>query len=315
MRLAILGASSHIAKDLLCSLNAHGGYTPVLFTRNPAALAPWLASLGMAHIELYGFDQFVPGRHFDGVINFVGTGDPARAAAAGSSIIDVTCQFDNLVLSYLRHHPDCRYIFLSSGAAYGSTFDRPAQHDTIATVAINDLRPQSWYGAAKLITECRHRTASMLPIVDVRVFSYFSRLQPLSARFLISDMLRAIVTNTVMYTSAVPMVRDYLHPADFFSLVHAILHAPATNTAVDCYTRAPIGKQALLEAMQQQFGLRYEIDTGEHGVNATGSKPKYYSLNRKAAEFGYVPSLSSSDGIALEAAAILGQVNARLVSS
>lgn len=45
-------------------------------------------------------------------------------------------------------------------------------------------------------------------------------------------------------------------------------------------------------------------------VNATGAKPHYYSLNRKAAEFGYQPARSSLEGIVAEAAAILNEDSA-----
>ena len=38
----------------------------------------------------------------------------------GASIFDVTLKYDEMALDYVRQHPDCRYIFLSSGAAYDS---------------------------------------------------------------------------------------------------------------------------------------------------------------------------------------------------
>ncbi len=71
---------------------------------------------------------------------------------------------------------------------------------------------------------------------------------------------------------------------------------------------APIDKPNLLSAMQQEFGLRYEITEAMAGVNATGSKPHYYSLNMRAADFGYQPSLTSLEGIVLEVAAVLARI-------
>jgi hypothetical protein len=59
--------------------------------------------------------------------------------------------------------------------------------------------------------------------------------------------------------------------------------------------------------MQEKFGLRYEITAVTAGVNATGSKPHYYSLNTRAADFGYQPVLTSLEGILTEAAAMLQQ--------
>ena len=129
---------------------------------------------------------------FDAIINFVGVGNPAQAIAMGNSIFDITLRFDEMVLDYLQTHPNCRYLFLSSGAAYGSSFNEPVNRDAPAIVAINNLVPQDWYGVAKLHAECRHRSYPELPIIDIRVFNYFSRTQDISARFLITDILRAI---------------------------------------------------------------------------------------------------------------------------
>ena len=109
----------------------------------------------------------------------------------------------------------------------------------------------------------------------------------------------------MLKTSPDYIVRDFLHPSDFYQLVSALLSAPAANAAVDCYSRAPIDKPTLLAAMQKEFGLRYEITEATASVNATGSKPHYYSLNTRAADFGYHPQLTSLEGIFREATALL----------
>jgi hypothetical protein len=57
--------------------------------------------------------------------------------------------------------------------------------------------------------------------------------------------------------------------------------------------------------MHKQFGLQYEITQAIVGVNATGHKPYYHSLNTRAADFGYQPTLTSLEGIAKEMEMIL----------
>lgn len=316
MRIAILGATSQIARDLIVSFSAAIEDKHLhLFARRPDEVTKWLASVGLS--GLYPADDFsgFSNHEFDAVINFVGVGNPAQALAMGNSILDITLRFDGLVLDYLQTHPACRYLFLSSGAAYGSSFNEPATRDTPAVVAINDLAPHEWYGVAKLHAECRHRAHPELPIIDIRVFNYFSRTQDISARFLITDILRAIRDKTVLKMSPDYIVRDFLHPSDFYKLVSALLSAPATNAVVDCYSRAPIDKPNLLAAMQEEFGLRYEIAEATASVNATGGKPYYYSLNSRAAYFGYQPALTSLGGILKEAAAILQQQTSQPGSS
>ena len=300
MKIAILGATSQIAKDLIVSFSAEETKGLHLFARRPDDVKKWLNDVGLS--ERYLVDEFggFGTQEFDAIINFVGVGNPAQAAAMGSSIFDVTLQYDELALNYVRQHPACRYIFLSSGATYGSSFDAPVDARTKATIAINNLQPQDWYGVAKLHAECRHRSLAHLPIVDIRVFNYFSHTQDIEARFLITDIVRAIRDNTVLKTSADYIVRDFIGPDDFHKLVNAILTSPATNDVVDSYSKAPIDKPTLLAAMQLQFGLQYELVQATTGVNATGNKPHYYSLNRHAENFGYVPALNSIQGLVVE---------------
>lgn len=301
MRIAILGATSQIAKDLVLSFAAQSNHELVLYARRPEVVSQWLVSLDLSErYTVADFAAFSKDEYFDAILNFVGVGNPAQAAAMGASIFDVTLKYDEMALDYVHLHPNCRYIFLSSGAAYGSSFDEPVGENTKAVISINNLQPQDWYAVAKLHAECRHRSLTHLPIFDIRVFNYFSHTHDVSARFLITDILRAIRDNTILKTSPDYIVRDFLHPADFYQLVSVLLIAPATNTAVDCYSRAPIDKPTLLAAMNEKFGMQYEITEATVDVNATGSKPHYYSLNTRAADYGYQPAFTSLQGVLQE---------------
>lgn len=311
MRIAFFGANSQIAKDLILAMAAQGEHELALFARRPHAVDQWLSSEGLyGRFPSSDFGAFGDDLHFDCVINFVGVGNPARAAAMGASIFDVTLNYDDLALSYVHAHPGCKYLFLSSGAVFGSSFEQPVDANSRAVIPINGLQQQDWYGVAKLHAECRHRSLAQLPIIDLRVFNYFSHTQDISDRFLITDIVRAIRDQSVMLTSPAQIVRDYVHPSDLYALFVALLNAPATNSVVDCYSRAPVEKFALLEAMKTTFGLRYEIAALDAGVNATGSKPHYYSLNRRAADFGYRPTLGSLEGVLRESRKMLGRLGA-----
>lgn len=308
MRIAILGATSQIARDLVVSFSSAEDKHLHLFARRPDDVTKWLAFAGLS--GRYPVDEFIEfsKQEFDVVINFVGVGNPAQAVAMGNSIFDITLRFDELVLKYLQTRPACRYLFLSSGAAYGSSFNQPANRDTPAVLAINDLRPHEWYGVAKLHAECRHRAQPKLPIIDIRIFNYFSHTLDISARFLITDILRAIRDKAVLKTSPDYIMRDFLHPSDFYKLVNALLSAPPANAVLDCYSRAPVDKPSLLAAMQEKFGLCYEVTEASASVNATGTKPRYYSENTRAADFGYLPGLTSLEGVMQESEKALNQL-------
>jgi nucleoside-diphosphate-sugar epimerase len=305
MRVAILGANSQIAKDLILSFSKDSKDELFLYSRRPGELSGQLELIGLAN--RYCVDEYenFGDVTFDAILNFVGAGNPAKISAMGASFFEVTAHYDELALGYLRAHPECRYIFLSSGAAYGSKFEEPVDENSKAEVAINAMLPQDWYAVAKLYAECRHRAMKSLSIVDVRIFNYFSHTQDVEARFLITDILRSIRNNSVLITSSESITRDFIHPSDFYQLIRKILLGPHINEVLDCYSLAPVDKKTLLEAMRVRFGLHYLVAQTSPGVNATGTKPHYYSRSRRAAEFGYEPKMSSLEGVLIEADKLL----------
>ena len=313
MRIAILGATSQIAKDLIFSFFHKSESNLVLYGRDLSRVQKWLKQVGInERYKVSKFDDFCVDEPFDAVINFIGTGDPARTVAMGSSIFEVTQKYDNLALDYLKAHPTCRYLFLSSGAAYGSNFENPVDLEARATIDINNFRPQDFYSVAKLYSECRHRSLHEFSIVDIRIFNYFSRTQDMSARFLITDIVRAIREKVLLKTSADSIVRDFLHPSDFYCLVNSIISSPPANAVVDCFSKAPIEKLTLLSALHDRFALQYEFSNTDAGVNATGDKPFYYSNNRSAEKFGYTPHLTALEGVIMEIDAYMKEVNSHL---
>lgn len=138
--------------------------------------------------------QFPDAEKYDAIINCIGVGDPSKAKAMSDTIMSVTFAYDDMVLKYIEANPSCKYIFLSSGAAYGSDFSQPATESKKATFEINKLQEPRCMVWQKFVTEIKHRNLHHLPIIDVRVFNFFSRNQDLSSRFLITDS-RAIRDN------------------------------------------------------------------------------------------------------------------------
>jgi nucleoside-diphosphate-sugar epimerase len=310
MNIAILGATSQIAKDFIINVSSSGEALLSLYSRKPDTVKKWIQSLELnskKFIENQTYDLFGVNTKYDAIINFVGVGDPYVAQSMGASILDITSEFDQMALNYLKKWPKTRYIFLSSGAAYGSTFTQPATEMTPVVFNINNLKLQDWYGVAKFYAECMHRSLNELSIIDIRVFSYFSATQNINSGFLISDILRAISNNFELLTNSELIIRDYLHPIDFYQLIMNLLLTSPTNSVVDCYSKSPIEKIDLLEKMQKEFGLKYKISPKNSIKNATGLKPHYYSLNRRAADYGYIPKLTSLEGIFMEARKILNK--------
>lgn len=303
MHIAILGATSQIARDLVVYFDK--AVTLYLFCRNKALAQDLLtaAELNCKYFLCNNEEFFC--QSYDAVINFIGSGNPAKTASLGTDIFEITHHFDSMVMKYLNSNPACRYIFISSGAAFGDIYSDPLDEKSHAIVDLNNLKKQDWYGVAKLYAECQHRARSDLSIVDLRVFSYFSKLQDIDARFFLSDIARAILNNQSLLISSDTMDRDYIHPSDLFRLVQLILLGEKQNIAYDCFSNAPISKFDLIEAIQRRYGLKVIVSPKAGVVNATGSKSKYYSLDKKAASIGYRPRYDSLEGVLIEMDSLL----------
>ena len=298
MKIAILGATSEIAKDLIISFASYDCDDLSLFARRPDIVKEWLELVGLeGRFPVLDFDTFNSSMKFDAILNFVGVGDLAKAKKMGATIIEVTERYDSLALSYLTLHPECKYIFMSSGAAYGANFIEPVNQNTQAIIPINHIKPDNFYTIAKILAELRHRSLLDLNIVDVRLFNYVGRIQNLNSGYLIADVIRAIKNKEILVTSSENIVRDYLGPVDFHQIIQRILLAPSINTAIDCYTKLPISKFQMLSKLQDQFDLRYELSPMDVGIDVTGNKFNYYSLNHLAEQFGYKPSMDSMTSI------------------
>jgi nucleoside-diphosphate-sugar epimerase len=301
VRIAILGASSQIAKDYI-RFDLKDGFNELkLFVRNKELFSGYLKDQKVhGHFEVLSYDQFFLNNSFDAILNFVGSGNPVKTKDMGTEILDITYHYDQMALDYLKRNSACKYIFMSSGVVYGGDFTEPVKINTKASVNINNLKAQDWYSIAKLYAESRHRAIKNSSIIDVRIFNYFSHTQDMDARFLITDIVRSIRDKTKLKVFNDNLVRDYIGPEDFYMLVSGILNSPASNDVVDCYSKGPVDKLTLLDAIQKTFNFNCDLVTGVTGLNATGSKINYYSLNHHATLFGFQPRFNSLELIIQE---------------
>ncbi len=309
MNIAILGATSNIAKDLILNfVNRNPKIDITLFARNIDDLKAWLDEKEIINkiSYIYTYESFSVKKNFDVIFNFVGIGDPAKAMKMGASIIDITYIYDSLALKYIEKNPSTKYIFLSSGAAYGSkNFLTNVTKNSKSRIDINDIKPQDWYSIAKLHAECRHRSMIDKSIIDIRVFNYINSGLDLSSKFLITDAIMAILNDQMLITSSKNISRDYIGPDDFYKLIMSLIAFGECNDSVDCFTKSPIDKFSMLDMLKQEFGLKYQIENNEIGLNATGKKDNYFSKNFKAKVYGYYPEYSSKETILKELSTIL----------
>jgi nucleoside-diphosphate-sugar epimerase len=301
LKIAILGATSHVAKGLIYNLGHGGEYDLRLFARSPDRVGEFLTAVGLSgRFHAKTFDEFDRGS-YDAIVNCVGFGDPGKLKDAASAIFQVTETFDNLVLGHLERHPESIYINFSSGAVYGTDFASPADEKCQAIFDINPMYPAAYYGIAKLHSEARHRATKDFRIVDLRIFGYFSRFIDLDAKYMMSEIVSCVLHGKEFVTGPDDIVRDYVHPEDLASLVKLCIAKRDLNDAFDVCSLKPVRKFEILERFSSLYGLKYTVKDNIGSQSATGKKANYYSTNDRFRAIGFSPRFSSIESIIREA--------------
>lgn len=311
LNIAILGATSHIAKGLIGNFLQAPECRLELYTKSPRGVRDFLGAQGRrsgrdCRVHA-GYAGFLEARH-DVVINCVGVGTLKKLQGRYHEWFTTTEEYDNLVLGFLRRRcPEALYVSFSSGAVYGRNLTAPAQEDSANRIGVNHIATEDYYGIARLNAETKHRAFGGLRIVDLRIFAYFSRFIDLSEGYFITDVLDSILRRQVLKTSSINMVRDYVHPKDLFSIIGKCIAAGEVNAAFDVVSAKTVEKQEILDFFAARHGLQYEVCDSCEQRSSTGAKNIYCSAFNRASLIGYQPEFSSMDVIEQESEFLLGK--------
>jgi nucleoside-diphosphate-sugar epimerase len=283
--IAILGASGYVGGSLARRLLQVRDEPLVFFSRKPEGFdrAAW-----PRHVSFASADAF-RGERFDLVINAIGAGDPSDVSSLGAALVELTDRWDNAVLTGMR--PGARYVFLSSGAIYGS-FERPPCETSTISLPVNELGSVPPYTLAKLLAEARHRHAPDRAILDVRIFGYADAGIPINGTSFLSELSRSIATASPFMTTRNDMVRDYAGAAELADLITAWERTGAPNMAADLYTAAPVSKTQILAAAAKRYAIDIVYSDALRS-SPTGPKVSYASSFRAAEALGYRPRRES----------------------
>lgn len=302
VKIAVLGASGHIGKNVSALLSEDSDYQVCLFVRSQEKMFDFIRNNGLKNrnnLKLLPLAEF-SNEIYDVVVNCVGIGDPNELTKEPFRIFQVTENFDNLVLDYIKDHPKTLYINLSSGAIYGTDFVEAASETKCATIDINHLGIKDFYGISKLNMEAKHRSLSNYFIVDIRIFGFFSKYIDLNSHFFLTDILNSLREKKILITSSQDMVRDYVHPSDLIKMMKLCIQKHSINTAYDAYSLAPVTKFELLDYFISEHNLQveYQDNKSSSSLSVTGAKSNYYSINKEATGIGYHPNYSSIQCVA-----------------
>jgi hypothetical protein len=310
-KIAILGSTSHIAKGLIYNFLKNDEFDLYLYVRSANKASNFLTSIGKFPdkdcLVSEGFTDFLK-YNYDVIINCVGIGTLNKHKGNYSAYFTVTEEYDNLVIAYLRDKcSDALYISFSSGAVYGRGFFEPAGENTANCFSVNHISKEDYYAIARLNAEAKHRAFDDLNIVDLRLFSYFSRFIDLADGYFITEALNCILNKNIFITDDVNFVRDYVGPEDLFLMIEKCLGAGKINAAFDVMSVKPVEKKEILDYFSSEYGLKYKTGSVLNYVSPTGFKNVYYSKYFNAARVGYKPGFSSLETIKKESNYILSK--------
>jgi len=297
-RITIIGATGYIGKSLVAEFNLEdGAYQLSLFSRAKSKADKLVADLNLNQLynQTYQLDDFLNVNH-DVIINCSGGNTIASARENPSSILDSTELVDNLIIDYLKNNPSSLYINLSSGAVFGVSSNDIVSDQSLASFNINDLKASEFYGISKLYTETKHRALDELSIVDLRIFSFFSRFASFEEKYLLAEIIQSLKNNTTFETNDVDIERDYITPTDLIAMIKILMEQKFVNDVYDMYSAEKITKLKLINFFCDTYGLKFSINPKLEISNSL-SKNVYYSESRKAKKLGYEPQFSSLEGI------------------
>ena len=299
IKIAILGSTGHIGKNLTYYFGKEENYELFLFTRDDKSGTNISVECELKNnFSIRNYNEFNDSK-YDVVINCVGLSDPAKIESSQGKILETTETFDILTLEYLKNFSETKLINFSSGIVYGGNFSSPITKTILIDENFdgNEKDGRGEYALSKINSEIKHRMLKSLNIIDFRLFSFFSRFINLDAKFLMCEMISSIMQNKKFLTDETDIYRDYIHPKDLFSYVKKCICKDSLNDVFDLRSKKPIGKFELLNFLKEKYGLQYEIEPGVKSFNPTGFKRNYYSESRKVESLGHKPEYSSMDTI------------------
>lgn len=303
IKVAIIGATSHIAKGLIFCFKDDESIELHCYARNLEKVKSFSKLIDYKNTILKPFTQLNDDR-VDLIINCIGISYTPVLNSLNENVFELTEKFDNLILDYIRKNREITYINFSSGAVYGTSFSEPASISTKTTIDVNNILTEDYYRMAKLNSEAKHRSFNCYKIIDLRIFGYFSRFIDLSKSYLMTDIISSIKQKRTLKTSQTDIIRDYVHPIDLCRLIKACLKANKINQAFDVKSKQQISKLEILNYFEQSHGLKYEIVEAYSGRSTTGEKLNYYSECDNSEIIRYTPEYTSFECIETETEAM-----------
>lgn len=300
-KIAILGATGYVGRSLVREFFLEKkSYHLSLFSRSKEKLHTHISEAPKkVEYVVCSYDDFHKGE-YDVIINCTGISSSPNVQKNPFELFKVTEEVDSLVISYLQHHKKTLYVNISSGVVYGENFETSVTEKSKTILPAGFFEGGESYAITKINAEAKHRALTTYNIVDIRVFGFFSALVDVDSPFLMSEIVKSLHNKKVFVTNKDDIIRDYVTACDLLALITLIMKKTTINDYFDIYSKKPISKFALLQALTKKYKLAHVVTTPKTKTKMI-TKNAYFSKSKKATTvLGYRPERTSLEGILSE---------------
>lgn len=250
VNVCILGATSHVAQGLIYHFKRNDDFKLYLFART------------LNYLPYDRFDCF----QYDIIINCIGFGT-FKDDFDYNSVFAVTEYYDDLIIKYLKKNKTCKYIYFSTGGIHRS-------------IDIDNISKDDIHTITRINSEAKHRMNKDLSIINLRLYSYFSRWAQIHRdNYFMNQLIKSLITDKVFITDENEFTRDFIHPEDLFGIILKCMSFENTNCSFEIGSSQYVTKFAILNYFVEQYGLKIYYDIITHN-SLTGKKVEYHPINK-----------------------------------
>jgi dTDP-glucose 4,6-dehydratase len=306
MRVFLTGATGFVGTWLLEYFRLHCEACPEMFvlSRDPGAFAsrlPHLAACGWLTVipgEVRSLDALPAG--IDMVLHGATTASQVLNEGSPLEMADVIVRGTEQMLRLSAKHRVKRFLFLSSGLAYGS---QPSDLEAIAEDRmgyLDALDPKAAYGNAKHFAEhlcVQHARLGGFQASIARLFAFVGPLLPLDTHFAAGNFIRdGLARAAIQVKGDGSPLRTYLHAAELAHWIWTLLLHGKPSEIYNVGSDEIVSIRELAVAVARQCGVPLNIA----GIPQPGALPARYVPDiRKAGELGLKPMLTLEESLRL----------------
>lgn len=308
-RILVTGGTGFVGTWLLNTLlrnerEANLGLKVLVLSRDPSAflaanpqLASW-KSMQMLEGDVRGLDP--SGIEVDLILHGATPASQHLNESSPLEMADIIIRGTQQVLNLAARCGAKRFLFLSSGLAYGTQSSQCTAVTEAMMGDLNSLDPKGAYGNAKHFAEhlcIQHGLAFGFEVCIARLFAFVGPLLPLDAHFAVGNFLRdGLAGRAIQVQGDGTPLRTYLYAGELSHWLWTLLAKGKPGEAYNVGSDEVVSIRELAEAVAIQCGVPVHVA----GIPHAGRLPARYVPDiQKAGDLGLRPILNLEDSLRL----------------